>query len=665
MPDTALLAATKNALLTKYGEAERARIERGVTQVASLWVPTDGDLQAFALDQFVADAKVLDVTLKRLETTLEVCNGHFIEIGRELRWDTDTDTGPLLPLDPLLAGIDPSAHLLDDLFAAKVGFVVLLNFPLTTLAERLAHADAYSRRDWAERALAALFGRRVPAEVQQEIARVGADADLYIAQYNLWMHHVVNDAGERLFPKGMRLISHWNLRDELKADYTDPRGLDKQRLITKVMERIVTQSVPAAVIDNPRVDWNPVTNKVSAAPQEFVEADAPARAVDLSGAPEPDTRYAQWLRQFQAGRRADPYSPLTPTLIARSFELGRQISEERVLGLFEQVLTSPVAAKVAALMQTSLAAKQPGRKLEPHDIWYNGLMPRGAFSESELDKKTRARYPSAAAFAADIPRILSQLGFAKDRVKFITERIVVDAARGAGHAMPAGRRGDFPRLRTRIGQGGMDYKGYNIAVHELGHNVEQVESLYNVDRVLLAGVPNTAFTEALAFVFQARDVELLGLTKPDAASERRRVINDFWMTFEIAGVALLDNAAWHWLYEHPNATAAELRVAVVAAAKQIWNRYYEPLLGGKDSVLLAVYSHLIAYPLYVADYPLGHLIAFQIEEHLQKAPALGVEFERMASFGAVAPDVWMKHATGAAVSAEPLLRATEQALAGL
>ena len=52
----------------------------------------------------------------------------------------------------------------------------------------------------------------------------------------------------------------------------------------------------------------------------------------------------------------------------------------------------------------------------------------------------------------------------------------------------------------------MDYKGYNIAVHELGHNVEQTFSLNYVDHTLLAGVPNTAFTEAMAFVFQERDL---------------------------------------------------------------------------------------------------------------------------------------------------------------
>ena len=35
--------------------------------------------------------------------------------------------------------------------------------------------------------------------------------------------------------------------------------------------------------------------------------------------------------------------------------------------------------------------------------------------------------------------------------------------------MGAVRRQDRAHLRTRIGAGGMDYKGYNIAVHELGH----------------------------------------------------------------------------------------------------------------------------------------------------------------------------------------------------
>jgi hypothetical protein len=274
------------------------------------------------------------------------------------------------------------------------------------------------------------------------------------------------------------------------------------------------------------------------------------------------------------------------------------------------------------------------------------------------------RYPTAQAFEADIPSILQKLGFAPDKARFVAEHIRVDPSRGAGHAMQAMRRGDFPRLRTRVEKSGMNYKGYNIAVHELGHNVEQVFSLYGVDHTLLAGVPNNAFTEALAFVFQQRDLELLGLQQPDPAAEKLRVLNDFLATWEISGVALVEIALWHFMYDHPTATPAELRQAAIGIARDTWNRYYAPVFGIRDVLLLGIYSHMIQNTLYLPDYPLGHLIAFQIEEHLRQQPpgALGREFERMATFGQVTPDLWLIHATGAPLGTAPLLHATEEAL---
>ena len=108
--------------------------------------------------------------------------------------------------------------------------------------------------------------------------------------------------------------------------------------------------------------------------------------------------------------------------------------------------------------------------------------------------------------------MLVKLGFTKEKAEKLGEAIVVEAARGSGHAWGAMDRNDFARLRTRIPQGGMDYKGFNIAVHEMGHNVEQTISMRDVDYYMLNGVPNTAFTEANAFVFQKRDLSLLGLT---------------------------------------------------------------------------------------------------------------------------------------------------------
>ena len=73
---------------------------------------------------------------------------------------------------------------------------------------------------------------------------------------------------------------------------------------------------------------------------------------------------------------------------------------------------------------------------------------------------------------------------------------------------------------------GMDYKGFNIAVHEMGHNVEQTISLNDIDHYMLQGVPNTAFTEALAFVFQARDLELLGLDSPSEDELAMRALDE-------------------------------------------------------------------------------------------------------------------------------------------
>jgi hypothetical protein len=274
----------------------------------------------------------------------------------------------------------------------------------------------------------------------------------------------------------------------------------------------------------------------------------------------------------------------------------------------------------------------------------------------------RKKYPTAEAYSKDIPNLLQALGFSKERAQFLAGNIIVDPARGAGHAMPAARREDKTHLRTRVEKDGMNYKGYNIAIHEMGHNVEQTFSLNSIDYTLLQGVPNTAFTEALAFVFQGHDLELLGLSKPDDTTQALKTLADFWNAYEIAGVALVDMAVWHWMYDHPDATPAELRNATIEISKNIWNKYYAPVFHKKDVVLLGIYSHMISSVLYLPDYPLGRMIAFQIEEQIVKSGNLGAEFERMAKLGSLSPDVWMTLATGAPVGPHPLLRATETAL---
>jgi hypothetical protein len=648
----ASMSALEEELTAKYGEQVRPRLQRGLKQALQFWREGDGDKTAF--EQFVrvhfaADPAARDTMRARFERMIEVLDGHLGEIERNFRVQADLDQGPIQPYDELFAGYDAEAHLVDDFFANKLAFVVLLNFPLTTLEERLKDGAGWTRARWAETRLASRFGRRVPASAKLEIARANAEVDQYIAEYNIWMHHVLDGKGNRLFPAGKRLLSHWNLRDEIKANYTDrERGLAKQRLIQTVMERIVGQTIPAAVVNNPGVDWDPVKNTITPAAVNDAGSTAVPEA-SASASPEPDTRYAMLLKTFQAERLRDPYSPTAPTLIARRFNEDRELPEERVRAMLEEVVSSPLVPRVAELIR-----KRLGRPLEPFDIWYSGFRVKSPVGEMELDRIVAAKYPTPDAFRRDIPTILTTLGFTPEQGAFLASLIAVDQA---------GMRGVPTRLRTRVEQTGMNYKGFNIAVHELGHNVEQVISLNDIDHTILAGVPNTAFTEAIAFVFQAQDLKLLGQAADDPKAHASGVLNDFWGTYEIAGVALLDMAVWHWMYDHPQATPAELKAATLDLARGLWNKYYAPVFGTRDVVLLGIYSHMIHSVLYLPDYPIGHLIAHQLEEQIMKGKSIGAEIERVARIGRVTPDLWMMQASGSKVGATALLEAAERALA--
>jgi oligoendopeptidase F len=207
----------------------------------------------------------------------------------------------------------------------------------------------------------------------------------------------------------------------------------------------------------------------------------------------------------------------------------------------------------------------------------------------------------------------------------------------------------------------MNYKGYNIAIHEFGHTVEQTITLHNVDYYMLNGVPNTAFTEAIAFLFQKRDLKLLGMEQQSNQRQHLLALSNLWSSYEIMGVSLVDMNVWKWMYDHPNATPEELKNAVTRIAKEIWNKYYAEVFGVKDSPILAIYSHMISSPLYLSNYPLGHLIHFQIEQYVEDKD-LAKEITRMLEQGKITPQQWMKGAVGNKVSNKPLLNAADEAV---
>jgi hypothetical protein len=118
---------------------------------------------------------------------------------------------------------------------------------------------------------------------------------------------------------------------------------------------------------------------------------------------------------------------------------------------------------------------------------------------------------------------------------------------------------------------------------------------------------------------------------------------------------------WEWLYVHPSATASELKIAVSGIARDVWNSYFESVLGSKDEPILAIYSHMVSYPLYLPAYAVGQLINFQIEEYV-KHRDFATETERMYSQGRLIPQVWMEKAVGAQLSGEPLLKMAAEAV---
>ena len=659
-----VVVAVADELQKKYPTASAGRIKVGTEQVAERWTAEDGgsdEYREFCLKNFIKDEKELETIFGRIESNIEQIYGHLLEVTRYVNEPIHLDSGPILPIDHMFATLDFNAHLQEDFYKSKIAFLVLLNFKIHTLSEKNDLGRKWTRREWAYARLADLFVARVPSWVKQQITESQSKADTYITQYNIHPHHLLTRDNRRLFPVGPGLISHWGLRDELKAQYAQKDGLERQRMIHQVMEKIIYQEIPQSVIDNPTVDWVVETGQVvpttvdnkKKTPKSGAKKDVPLNAR------EPDTRYAMLQAMFQAQKTADAFYPKAPTYIQRKFEWTREIPEEEVVALLKEILSAPVMKDIA-----ELARERLGRSLEPFDIWYDGFSTRGTRSEAELDRIVGAQYPSAEAFQQALPKILQDMGFDKDTSAFLGSKIIVDSARGSGHAWGAERREDNAHLRTRVAKGGMNYKGYNIAIHELGHNVEQVLTLNKIDHYLLNGVPNNAFTEGFAFAFQGKDLKLLGMEQNDPKQKHLYALDTIWNTFEISGVALVDVGIWNWMYEHPDATPQEIKQGILKIAKDVWNEFFSPVFGQKDQALLAIYSHIIDAGMYLPDYPLGFIIQFQMQDIFRKNGLAG-EMLRMCRAGSVTPEAWMQHAVGGPISAQSMIQAATEAVAAL
>ena len=247
--------AAVDSVKAVHHSADLPLLAKGVKHASSLWRNEDGtpeDFISFVKTNYISDPSNRKAIFDKTSLYFESLYGNFNEITLDLKKILDLSAGEIDEMDRMFGNYSVSSHLQDDFYSNKIAFVIALNFPYYTLAEKEELGPRWSREEWAMARLGDIFVSRVPAELSQALSSATGNGEMYIAEYNIHMGHLRTDDDRQLFPDGMILLSHWNLRDELKANYADrEKGAEKQEMIYKVMERIINQEIPEIVINSP------------------------------------------------------------------------------------------------------------------------------------------------------------------------------------------------------------------------------------------------------------------------------------------------------------------------------------------------------------------------------------------------------------------------------
>ena len=647
--EQAIIQRTIQAIVDAHGEASRQRAEIGVEQVAMFWRECDGNDEAFATlctERFVSDLQELTMLLDRLETSLEQIRGHLYEMRRNLRRWSDLVGETMEGVDSILATFDPAPDLSEQWFEQKLAFVAILNFQRVKLDEMLANGGEYSNAEWASARIANSFGPRIPKEVNDLARELHHRASEFVSHFHVPVGTMVDADGKRWFEADRKLLAHWLIREEMKAGYNDPNGLAKQRALAWVMSRHIDGTIPTAVMNGETTeDWDPQANTIG--------GKDPG---ELNGL----IRYERWMDNVTIARALDPHYPEHPTAIDRKFNLEREIPELEVEQLLEELLEHPVRRDLAAVL-----ASQLGRPLEAHDIYFDDLFE--SRPAEELNATVKAHFADEHEFQAKLPEVLRGLGYSEEDAEFLGTRVRVEIARGSGHAM----RPQLPEygawLRTNRLKDELGWDGFDTAMHELGHNLEQLCSTYFAPRPSLRGVPNTACTEAFAFLYQSLAKRVLGIEDPELAQRayHEETIASILMACQIAGPSLVELKTWRWIYESDGEVTAEgIRNAHLAAGEEVWNRFFAEDFGEDPYHILCAYQHQVGYPLYLCDYAIGRTIGHQIRSYMQ-GKDLATETKRITSIGSLTPDQWMRQAVGSPLSVQPLVEDAAKAITAI
>ncbi len=647
---TEAVQQVQNELIEKFGDQNAERIKKGTSQLAKNWRKSDGtesDYKKICIDNFIAGPDVRQ-NFQRIERNLTLQNGYLSKISFLFNESQKFTDGKEVKADQYFRKSIPGA----DAWQSKLAGFIQLNYPFYTLDEKRQNGKNWNREKWAMVRLGDLYAVRPNPDFKADAADDVAEFQKYIGKYFFRMDHISSKDGSYPFVKPLTLHSHFGLRDNLKEDYTRPGGLARQEIAGKLVEHITNGTVPEEFIRDTSTRWNPWTNQLYK-----VEA---GKLLKIEGTPEDTKRYAGLLAEFKNKSSADQLYAPGSTVMQRTFG-NSNLRMEEVEKIIRTFLADPAIAAAGKLI-----AKRLGRPLQPFDIWYSGFQSQSADPANMLDSITRARYPDPQALQNDLPSILVRMGFTEPEADYIGTHAVVRPIGAGGYSEQPPMRGDTALMTTVFNANGLDYKGYRIAMHELGHVVCGVYSTKDIDHFLLADVPTGGITEGFAEMLAYKNMEGLGLQKGSFDDQKDLLsLAALWYMVDLGGQSLTDIETWKWMYAHPQASPAELKSAVLNISSEIWNQYYAPVFGGiRDQHILAIYNHFITGSLYLYNYFLGNVIMFQLyDKYMPDNLASGLK--SASAEGNTLPELWMEHAVGQPLSVEPLLKTARTAISRL
>jgi len=643
-PETAEEAL--QSLREAHGALLPARAARGVERVAALWWESDGtaeDFKAFCLANYLTeDARAANLPV--ILENLQVLFGYQSLIRSRLTAFSSYTDRDELQADSFFREAIPQA----DPWKSKLGHFIQLNFPYAGQEEKFEKGPEWSRAEWAVARLGDYFHSRPPAEFRVPYREEAADFSRHISTYFLRMGDLHVDGQASPFPEGFLLNCHHGLRDNIKEDYTREQGLERQRLSGIVIERILQGQVPEAFLEDEQTIWDPVNQTL------YMEENGALQPVPWS--PEGLRRFEGFNWSVKNRQYEDNLFQDGSTALERNF-FQSQLTLEAVESLIREFLGSAEFAEVGRLVSARL-----GRELEAFDIWYSGFQAQSKYPADQLDSIVRSRYPNPRALQNDLPEIFRRLGFSEDEADWLGNSIEVRPVVSGGYSNRPPLPGYMASFTTAFPLDGLDYKGFRIAMHELGHVTEMLYSMREADYPVLVGVPTAGITEGAAEFFAYRNIRALGLDEgsPEEMAHMQALAT-FWYNVDMGGQALTEMEVWKWMTDHPDATPGEVKEALLGISRAVWNDYFAPVFGVRDQHILGIYNHMITGSFYLYNYFIGNVVMFQLFEHFARHP-VGYGFANACREGNTLPDLWMKRAVGEPLSILPLLQGANKAV---